>query len=178
MTKNDCLPSFKDRVAIITGAATGLGAAIAQLLSQAGARVVINHMPNQESQAQAVAEDCPNQTLCYAADITQDEQCKAMVQAAFQRWGQIAPAFAAGKAVVVKPSEQTPSSTLVLAEIPTEAGIPDGLFNVVLGIGCTTGKAIASHIDIDKRHLTGSVATGRQLMQYAGNRMVSRRCWS
>ena len=89
MTKNDCLLSFKDRVAIITGAATGLGAATAQLLSQAGARVVINHMPNQESQAQAVAEDCPNQTLCYAADITQDEQCKAMVQAAFQRWGQI-----------------------------------------------------------------------------------------
>ena len=89
MTKIDHFLSLDNRVAIITGAATGLGVATAQLLSQAGARVVINHIPGQETQAQAVAKDCPNDSLCYAADITNDAECKAMAQAAIQRWGQI-----------------------------------------------------------------------------------------
>jgi len=89
MTQIDHFLSLDNRVAIITGAATGLGAATAQLLSQAGARVVINHIPGQETQAQAVAKDCPNDSLCYAADITNDEECKGMAQAAIQQWGQI-----------------------------------------------------------------------------------------
>lgn len=89
MTQIDHFLSLDNRVAIITGAATGLGVATAQLLSQAGARVVINHIPGQETQAQAVAKDCPNDSLCYAADITNDAECKAMAQAAIQRWGQI-----------------------------------------------------------------------------------------
>lgn len=81
--------SLSGRVAIITGAATGLGAATAIMLSQAGAKVVINHMPGQEDIAQTVANDCVNSSLCYAADITQDEQCKAMVNAAIEQWGQV-----------------------------------------------------------------------------------------
>ena len=86
------LPEFlnlDEKVAIITGAATGLGAATAQLLSQAGAKVVINHMPGQECEAQSVAESCPNSSLCYAADITGDDECKAMVQAAIDQWGRV-----------------------------------------------------------------------------------------
>ena len=77
------------RVAIITGAATGLGATTAQMLSQAGARIVINHMPGQEALAESVAESCTNGSLCYTADITDDGQCKAMVAAAIAQWGQV-----------------------------------------------------------------------------------------
>ena len=80
----------------------------------------------------------------------------------------IAPALAAGNTVVIKPSEQTPSSALKLAEIASEAGLPAGVLNVVPGLGTTVGKALASHRDIDKLHFTGSVQVGRQLMVYAG----------
>ena len=80
----------------------------------------------------------------------------------------IAPALAAGNTVVLKPSEQTPSSVLKLAEIATAAGLPDGVLNVVPGLGTTAGAALASHQDVDKLHFTGSTQVGRQLMQYAG----------
>lgn len=80
----------------------------------------------------------------------------------------IAPALAAGNTVVVKPSEQTPSSLLKLAEMAAEAGLPAGVLNVVPGLGITAGAALASHSDVDKLHFTGSTQTGRQLMVYAG----------
>jgi len=80
----------------------------------------------------------------------------------------IAPALAAGNTVVVKPSEQTPSSVLKLAEIAIQAGLPPGVINVIPGRGITTGAALAGHHDIDKLHFTGSTQVGRQLMVYAG----------
>ena len=80
----------------------------------------------------------------------------------------IAPALAAGNCVVVKPSEQSPSSVLKLAEIAVEAGLPAGVLNVIPGLGITTGRALASHHDINKLHFTGSTQVGRQLMVYAG----------
>ena len=80
----------------------------------------------------------------------------------------IAPALAAGNTLVLKPSEQTPSSLLKLAQLATEAGLPDGVINVVPGLGVTAGAALASHHDINLLHFTGSVAVGRQLMVYAG----------
>ena len=80
----------------------------------------------------------------------------------------IAPALAAGNTVVVKPSEQTPSSTLKLAEIAAQAGLPAGVLNVVPGLGLTAGAALASHNDVDKLHFTGSTQVGRQMMIYAG----------
>ena len=80
----------------------------------------------------------------------------------------IAPALAAGNCLVVKPSEQAPSSVLKLAEIASEAGLPSGVLNVVLGLGITAGAALASHNDVDKLHFTGSTSVGRQLMVYAG----------
>ncbi|HZX25825.1 MAG TPA: aldehyde dehydrogenase family protein [Telluria sp.] len=76
----------------------------------------------------------------------------------------IAPALAAGNAVVVKPSEMTPYSALRLAELAVEAGLPQGLFNVVQGDGRTTGAALCRHPRISKLTFTGSTATGAAIM--------------
>ena len=81
-----------------------------------------------------------------------------------------APALAMGNAMVFKPSENTPLSALVLAEIYTEAGLPDGLFNVVQGFG-DVGAALAGHPQVAKVSLTGSVPTGRKVLSLAGSQM-------
>lgn len=74
-----------------------------------------------------------------------------------------APALAAGNAVVFKPSEVTPITTLKLAEVYQEAGLPDGVFQVLLGAG-EIGAAITTHPDIEKVSFTGSVPTGKKVM--------------
>lgn len=81
-----------------------------------------------------------------------------------------APALAMGNAFVFKPSENTPLSALALAEIYTEAGLPDGLFNVVQGHG-DVGAALVSHPLVAKVSLTGSVPTGKKVMSLAGFHM-------
>jgi betaine-aldehyde dehydrogenase len=81
-----------------------------------------------------------------------------------------APALAMGNAMVFKPSENTPLSALALAEVYTEAGLPDGLFNVVQGYG-EVGGALASHPAVAKVSLTGSVATGRKVLSLTGSLM-------
>ena len=78
-----------------------------------------------------------------------------------------APALACGNAMVFKPSELTPLTALKLAGILKEAGLPDGVFNVVQGSGAT-GSRLVSHPDVDKVSLTGSVPTGRKVMAAAG----------
>ena len=80
----------------------------------------------------------------------------------------VAPALLAGNAVVLKPSEISPSSALKLAELALEAGVPEGIFNVVPGLGSTVGKALASHPDIDLLSFTGSTVTGRKLLEMSG----------
>ncbi len=77
-----------------------------------------------------------------------------------------APALAAGNAVVFKPSELTPLTALKLAEIFTEAGLPDGVFNVVLG-DARVGQQLCTHPDIAKVSFTGSVPTGKHVMAQA-----------
>ena len=77
-----------------------------------------------------------------------------------------APALAAGNAMVFKPSEITPLGALKLAEIFTEAGLPDGVFNVVLG-DYRVGAALSEHPDIAKISFTGGVATGKKVMAQA-----------
>jgi aldehyde dehydrogenase (NAD+) len=72
----------------------------------------------------------------------------------------LAPALAAGCTVVLKPSEVAPLSTILLAEILHEAGVPKGVFNLVNGDGPTVGKAIAAHPDIDMVSFTGSTRAG------------------
>jgi len=78
-----------------------------------------------------------------------------------------APALAAGNAMIFKPSEITPLSALKLAEIYTEAGLPDGVFNVVQGDG-RVGAMLAEHPEIQKISFTGGVDTGKKVMAGAG----------
>lgn len=77
----------------------------------------------------------------------------------------LAPALAAGNAVVLKPSEMTPFSAIYLAELAVRAGLPAGLINVVLGDGEITGNAITGHPDIAKVSFTGSTRAGSAIME-------------
>lgn len=81
------------------------------------------------------------------------------------------PALAAGNTVVIKPSEVTPSSTLLLAELLREAEIPDGVVNVVTG-GTRTGAALVAHPGVGKIAFTGSTATGQAIATEAARRSV------
>ncbi len=86
----------------------------------------------------------------------------------------VAPALAMGNSVLLKPSEKSPLSALRLAELVAEAGIPDGVFNVLPGFGPTCGEAMALHMDIDGLVFTGSTAVGKLLMQCAGRSNMKR----
>ncbi|KAJ1259725.1 hypothetical protein BS78_10G177900 [Paspalum vaginatum] len=77
----------------------------------------------------------------------------------------VAPALAAGCTMVVKPAEQTPLSALYLADLAKQAGIPDGVINVVPGFGPTAGAALASHMNVDMVSFTGSTEVGRLIME-------------
>ncbi|MYR45450.1 aldehyde dehydrogenase [Streptomyces sp. SID5910] len=79
----------------------------------------------------------------------------------------LAPALAAGNSVVLKPAEQSPQSALLLAELAAEAGLPDGVLNVVPGPGETTGRALGLHPDVDSLVFTGSTAVARRFLAYA-----------
>ncbi|PHT51970.1 Aldehyde dehydrogenase family 2 member C4 [Capsicum baccatum] len=79
----------------------------------------------------------------------------------------VAPALAAGCTMVVKPAEQTPLSALYYAYLSKQAGIPDGVINVVTGFGHTAGAAFSSHMDVNKISFTGSTEVGRLIMQAA-----------
>jgi acyl-CoA reductase-like NAD-dependent aldehyde dehydrogenase len=79
------------------------------------------------------------------------------------------PALAAGNTVVIKPSEVTPTSTLLLAELVQEAGIPDGVVNVVTG-GARAGAALIAHPGVAKIAFTGSTATGQAIASEAAKR--------
>jgi len=86
-------------------------------------------------------------------------------------WG-IAPALAAGNTVVIKPAEDTPLSALYMARLAKEAGIPDGVINVVTGRGETTGAALASHPGLRRMSFTGSPEVGRLIAQSCGKNLV------
>jgi acyl-CoA reductase-like NAD-dependent aldehyde dehydrogenase len=82
----------------------------------------------------------------------------------------VAPALACGNTMVLKPAEQTPLTALRLGEILLEAGIPEGVVNVVTGFGPGAGSSIAEHPDIDKVSFTGSTEVGKLILQAsAGN---------
>jgi betaine-aldehyde dehydrogenase len=87
----------------------------------------------------------------------------------FTSW-KMAPALAAGNTIVMKPAEVTPLSSLKIAELMAEAGMPAGVVNMVPGLGTVAGQAIAEHSGIHKIAFTGSTATGRKVVQAsAGN---------
>ncbi|MHB8390573.1 MAG: aldehyde dehydrogenase family protein [Acidobacteriaceae bacterium] len=86
-------------------------------------------------------------------------------------WG-IAPALAAGNTVVVKPSEVTPLTTLYVAQLASEAGLPPGVLNVVTGNGSKAGAALASHPRIKHMSFTGSPAVGKRIGEACGGNLV------
>src|SRR5271170_3967407 len=83
----------------------------------------------------------------------------------------LGPALATGNCVVLKPAEQTPLSALFLAELIAEAGLPDGVVNVVTGFGETAGAALAAHDDVDKVAFTGSTEVGKLIVQAAAGNL-------
>ena len=80
----------------------------------------------------------------------------------------LGPALATGNCVVLKPAEQTPLTALRLAELIAEAGVPEGVVNVVPGFGETAGAALAGHMDVDKVAFTGSTEVGKLIVGAAG----------
>ncbi|QFY63231.1 aldehyde dehydrogenase (plasmid) [Rhizobium grahamii] len=86
----------------------------------------------------------------------------------------IAPALAAGNSVVLKPAEGASLTLLKLAALCAEAGLPDGVLNVVTGRGAVTGEAIGLHMDIDVLAFTGSGPVGRRLLEYSARSNLKR----
>ena len=78
-----------------------------------------------------------------------------------------APALASGNSLIIKPAELTSLSTLRMAELAAEAGIPDGVLSVVPGLGETAGQALGRHMDVDALSFTGSTEVGRMFLRYS-----------
>jgi betaine-aldehyde dehydrogenase len=115
-------------------------------------------------------------TAEYSADHTSSIRREAVgVVATIAPWNyplqmavwKVLPALAAGCAVVIKPSELTPLTTLTLARLAGEAGLPDGVLNVVTGLGGDVGTALAGHAGVDLVTFTGSTIVGRKVMAAA-----------
>ena len=88
----------------------------------------------------------------------------------------LGPALATGNSVVLKPSEKSPLTALRIAELALEAGLPEGVLNVVPGFGHTAGEALALHMDVDCVAFTGSTRVGKKMLEYAG-RSNMKRVW-
>jgi acyl-CoA reductase-like NAD-dependent aldehyde dehydrogenase len=80
----------------------------------------------------------------------------------------LGPALATGNSVILKPAEQSPLSSLRIAELAAEAGLPDGVLNVLPGFGETAGQALGCHMDVDMIAFTGSTEVGKYFLRYAG----------
>jgi acyl-CoA reductase-like NAD-dependent aldehyde dehydrogenase len=93
-----------------------------------------------------------------------------MIMAAWK----LGPALAAGNSVVLKPSEKSPLTALRLAELAIDAGLPEGVFNVVPGYGHEAGEALALHMGVDAIGFTGSTRVGRKMLEYAGRSNLKR----
>jgi len=86
----------------------------------------------------------------------------------------LGPILATGNSAVVKPARQTSLSVLRLAELAAEAGIPDGVLNVIPGNGAVLGAALCRHMDVDAVAFTGSTEVGRQLLHYSAESNLKR----
>lgn len=86
----------------------------------------------------------------------------------------LGPALATGNSVILKPSEKSPLTAIRIAALAKEAGIPDGVFNVLPGFGHSVGEALAMHMDIDCITFTGSTKVGKHLMECAGKSNLKR----
>ena len=86
----------------------------------------------------------------------------------------LAPALAAGNSVVLKPAEAASLTLLRIGELAHEAGLPEGVLNVVTGRGAVTGEALALHMDVDVLTFTGSGVVGRRLLEYSAKSNLKR----
>src|SRR2546425_11739226 len=86
----------------------------------------------------------------------------------------LGPALAAGNSVVLKPAEQSPLTALRVAELAAEAGLPNGVLQVVPGLGETAGQAIGRHPDVDMVAFTGSTEVGKLFLRYSGEANMKR----
>lgn len=86
----------------------------------------------------------------------------------------LAPALAVGNSIVIKPAESASLSLLRVAELAMEAGLPEGVLNVVTGRGSVTGEALALHMDVDVLAFTGSGVVGRRLLEYSARSNIKR----
>lgn len=86
----------------------------------------------------------------------------------------LAPSLAVGCSVVLKPAENSPLSALLLAQLGHQAGIPDGVLNVVNGRGAVAGQALGRHMDVDVLTFTGSTTVGRMFLEYAAQSNAKR----
>ncbi|QZS56741.1 aldehyde dehydrogenase family protein [Rhodococcus opacus] len=83
----------------------------------------------------------------------------------------LSPALATGNTVILKPAEQTPLSAALLGEVLRDAGVPDGVVNIVQGDGKNVGAALTAHPGVDKVSFTGSTAVGREIISSAGGNL-------
>ena len=86
----------------------------------------------------------------------------------------LAPALAGGNSIVLKPAELTSLSLLKVAGLGAEAGLPEGVLNVVPGFGETAGQAVGRHPDVDCVSFTGSGEVGRHFLKYAAGSNLKR----
>jgi acyl-CoA reductase-like NAD-dependent aldehyde dehydrogenase len=86
----------------------------------------------------------------------------------------LGPALATGNSIVLKPSEKSPLTALRVAELAIEAGVPEGVLNVVPGFGYTAGEALAMHMDVDCITFTGSTRVGKAMLEYSGKSNMKR----
>ncbi len=86
----------------------------------------------------------------------------------------LAPSLATGNSVILKPASNTPLSALFIARLASEAGLPDGVLQVLPGPGGSLGRHLALHMDIDGLTFTGSTPVGKQLMEYSGQSNLKR----
>jgi gamma-glutamyl-gamma-aminobutyraldehyde dehydrogenase/4-guanidinobutyraldehyde dehydrogenase/NAD-dependent aldehyde dehydrogenase len=86
----------------------------------------------------------------------------------------VGPALATGNSVVLKPAEQSPLTAIRLAELAIEAGVPEGVLQVVPGFGETAGQAIGRHMDVDLVAFTGSSEVGKYFLRYSGESNMKR----
>ncbi|MEE3849458.1 aldehyde dehydrogenase family protein [Gordonia sp. LSe1-13] len=89
----------------------------------------------------------------------------------FNAAAKIGPALAAGCSMIAKPAEETPLSAILLERILAEAGVPDGVVNMVTGYGHTAGKALTEHPDVEKIAFTGSTEVGKQILRAASGNL-------
>ena len=86
----------------------------------------------------------------------------------------LAPALATGNSVILKPASNTPLSALFIARLASEAGLPDGVLQILPGPGGSLGRHLATHMDIDGLTFTGSTPVGKMLMEYSGQSNLKR----